>query len=140
MYAKHEICILKHNFYICLFYVPPFFLPIIHKMINWYSYVEKTSRLKVGIIFNENLRLIWHFDQNWLPTDVHDSISLSYQFLSLMSYFTLIHLYHTDAYLPTSYTALTNCVCVLTRKNSKLIGVGHYASFHGALKYPKKCN
>ena len=71
-------------------------------MINWYSYVEKTSRLKVdmlGIIFDENLRLIWHFDQNWLPTDVHDSISLSYQFLSLMSYFTLIHLYHTDAYL-----------------------------------------
>ena len=133
----------KKQFLYLSFLCSTIFLPIIHKMINWYSYVEKTSRLKVdmlGIIFNENLRLIWHFDQNWLPTDVHDSISLSYQFLSLMSYFTLIHLYHTDAYLPTSYTALTNCVCVLTRKNSKLIGVGHYASFHRALKYPEKCN
>ena len=57
----------KKQFLYLSFLCSTIFLPIIHKMINWYSYVEKTSRLKVdtlGIIFNENLRLIWHFDQN----------------------------------------------------------------------------
>ena len=54
----------KTQFLYLSFLCSTIFLPIIHKMINWYSYVEKTSRLKVGIIFNENLRLIWHFDQN----------------------------------------------------------------------------